>query len=439
MVRQVVASLCGLLICAQVVAGVTQFPYEAVVRTDQATVRCGQGKNYYATMQLRKGATVVVHRHDPGGWSMISPPEGSFSWISADHVRVDAPGTGTVELPEDDISGAPVWIGSDQGEEHSVRQRILRSGDTVQILDEGTFDDGRGSRKFYKISPPAREFRWVKGDFLLPADPTLRQAALNDPYSNPLETQATLVADAEEPDAPELKTPTPALNVAQREVRAAADSASPKAALREIDRHYTEMMELDPTQWDIDELVQSYQGLAATAPELAPQIQQRVTALEPRRKLHAEYKSLLQLSAETTARDQELAAQANMSEIETAMDVNLGSPGELDVPVQVASLGDPILSDTVSPTPATPTLATPQTSEAPKLNGAGIVRRLTNGQYGITSPTGKLLAILQAAPSIGLDRVVGQSMGFIGERRFDPQLGTDRLTVQQMVPVQLGR
>lgn len=438
MVRQVVTLLCGLLACTQVLAAVTQFPYEAVVRTDNAAVRCGQGKNYYVTSQLRKGTPVVVHRHDPGGWSMISPPDGSFSWISADHVRVDAPGTGTVELPEDDTSGAPVWIGSDKGDEHSVRQRVLRTGDTVQILGEGNFDDGRGGRKFYKIAPPAREFRWVKGDFLLPADPTLRQEALNDPYSNPLTAEA---ASAEpETEEPEIETRTPALKVAEREVRATADLASPKAALREIDRHYTEMMELDPTQWDIDELVRSYQGLATSAPELAPQIQQRVTALEPRRKLHAEYKSLLQLSAETTARDQELAAQANLSQIETAMDVNLGIPGELESPTQVASLGDPNLSDSIpSPLVPTPAVTNSHTSGPAKLNGAGIVRRLPNGQYGITAPTGRLLAILQADPSIGLDRVVGQSMGFIGDRQYDPKLKADRLVVRQMVPVQLGQ
>lgn len=435
MVRQVVALLCGLLVCTPVLAAVNQFPYEAVVRTDNAAVRCGQGKNYYVTSQLKKGTQVVVHRHDPGGWSMISPPEGSFSWISFDHVQVAAPGSGTVELPDGDTSGAPVWVGSEQGDEHSVRQRVLRTGDTVQILGEESFDDGRGSRKFYKIAPPAREFRWVKGDFLLPADPTLRQEALNDPYANPL-TADTSPAE-EETGSPEIETPAPALKVAEREVRE-TDSASPKAALREIDRHYIEMMELDPTQWDIDELVRSYQVLAATAPELAPQIQQRVTALEPRRKLHAEYQGLLQLSAETTARDQELAAQSNLSQIETAMDVNLGDPGDLAAPTQVASLGEPILTEAVPSSQFPPAPEVSLAPATPKLNGAGIVRQLPGGQYGITTPSGRLLAVLQADASVGLDRVVGQPMGFIGDRRYDARLKADRLVVKHMVPVQLG-
>lgn len=435
MVRQVVVLFCSLLAGTPMWAAVTQFPYEAVVRTDNAAVRCGQGKNYYVTSQLKKGTQVVVHRHDPGGWSMISPPKGSFSWISVDHVQVAAPGSGTVELPEGDTSGAPVWVGSDQGDEHSVRQRVLRTGDTVQILGEESFDDGRGARKFYKIAPPAREFRWVKGDFLLPADPTLRQEALNDPYANPL-TADTGPAE-EESDSPDLETAAPALKVAEREVRE-TDSASPKAALREIDRHYIEMMELEPTQWDIDELVRSYQGLAATAPELAPQIQQRVTALEPRRKLHAEYQGLLQLSAETTARDQELAAQSQLSQIETVMDVNLGNPGELESPTQVASLGEPFLADTVPPPQSIPLAANSLTPATPKLNGAGIVRQLPSGDYGITTPSGRLLAVLQADPSLGLDRVIGQPMGFIGERRYDSRLKADRLVVKQMIPVQLS-
>lgn len=434
MVRQVVALLCGLLLSSSLSAAVTQFPYEAVVRTDNAAVRCGQGKNYYVTAQLRKGTQVVVHRHDPGGWSMISPPEGSFSWIAADQVRVDAPGTGTVELSEGDTSGAPVWIGSDQGDHHSVRQRVLRTGDTVQILGEDSFDKGR----FYKIAPPAREFRWIKGDFLLPADPTLRQEALNDPYANPLAADSAPVEESsEEPDS---ESPVPSLpRVAAREVRGSSDEASPKAALREIDRHYSEMMELDPAQWDIDELVQSYQGLAASAPELAGQIQQRLAVLEPRRKLHAEYQSLLQLSAETTARDQELAAQASLPQIETAMDVSLGAPSELETPEQFASAGElppgSLSQPALNPVPAHSSAA----GGVSKLNGAGIVQRLSNGQFGITSPTGKLLAVLQADPQVGLERVVGQSMGFVGVRQYDARLGTDRLIVKQMIPVRLGQ
>ena len=51
----------------------------------------------------------------------------------------------------------------------------------------------------------------------------------------------------------------------------------------------------------------------------------------------------------------------------------------------------------------------------------------------------RLLAVLQMDQSVQLERVVGQSMGFIGERNFDPRLGTDLLIVKQMMPIQLQR
>lgn len=432
MIRQLFTWICGFVMTSQVIGGVTQFPYEAVVRVDQAAVRCGQGKNYYVTTQLDKGSKVTVYRHDPGGWSMISPPEGSFSWVAADQVRVETPGTGTVELEEADTSGAPIWIGSDQSNIHSIRQRVLRSGDSVQILGEETLDGIR----YYKINPPAREFRWIKGEFLMPDDPELRQIVMNDPYANPLLEIAPDTSNAEqESEAPQPVSPPSLPRVAQREIRTESATADSKAALREIDRHYTEMMRRDPAEWTLDELVKSYQGLAAASPELAPQIQQRIAAIEPKRKLVADYQGLLQLSAETTARDQELAAQANISVADATMDISLGMESEIPFNTQVASNMQPESRSPVESMANSPTSVLSST----RMNGAGVVQRMRDGQYAITTPNGRLLAILQADSSAHLERMVGQSIGVIGERRYDPNLRADRIVVQQLVPVQLQR
>ena len=186
MQRLAVALAFWFSIATSLQAEARKFPYEAIVPVDNVTVRCGQGKHYYTTSRLEKGTILTVYRHDPGGWYMVSPPEGSFSWIAAEHVQVAAPGQGTVTLPEGAVDGAPVWVGSELSGDHSVRQRVLQSGDAVQILAEDRFQDSTGTTKVYKIVPPAREFRWVKGDFVVPRDETLRREALSDPYSNPL-------------------------------------------------------------------------------------------------------------------------------------------------------------------------------------------------------------------------------------------------------------
>ena len=415
-----------------------KFPYEAVVRADNVTVRCGRGKSFYATSRMRKGDVLSVHSHDPGGWYMVSPPEGSFSWIAAEHVVSDAPGVGTVSLPEGGTDGAPVWVGSELSDDHSIKQRVLQPGDTVQILAEDVFQSTTGSTRVYKIAPPMREFRWVKGDFVVPQDESMQREALNDPFSNPFGPTNETESDTEEAAA---QTDVAILDITARApsntTTAAADSNDPRAALREIDHHYTEMIELDPTQWDIEELAKSYEGLVNSAPELATQINQRLAALEDRRKLHAEYRSFTQLSAETTKRDQELAAQGSFSQADLTMEYSLGNPTPLETPVQVVST-EPVTIDAQSAAPQAGVPSQPPMVR-PQLNGAGIVQRLPNGRFGIVAPEGRLLAVLQVDRTIQLDRLVGQSMGFVGERSFDPRIGTDLLVVKRMVPIQLER
>ena len=441
MQRLAVVLAFGFFLITSLQAETRKFPYEATVRADNVTVRCGQGKDFYATSRMEKGAVLTVHRHDPGGWYMVSPPEGSFSWIAAEHVQVDAPGMGTVSLPEGDVDGTPVWVGSELTTDHSKRQRVLHTGDTVQILAEDVFQDTTGSTRVYKIAPPAREFRWVKGDFVVPRNESLRQEALSDPYLNPLaqvNEQEPLDESVAAENAPE--APLLALEPTTREpsqTAAAPDAHDPRAALREIDRHYTEMIELDPSQWDIEELVRSYEGLAASSPLLANSIQQRIAALDTRRKLHAEYRSFAQLSSETTQRDQQLAAQSPTTPADLVMNVDLGSPTALPSLVQEASLGA-TMTETVPVFPKSRIPSQPA-SVTPQLNGAGIVQRLPNGRYGIMAPQGRLLAVLQVDRSVQLETVVGQSMGFVGERSFDRRLGTDLLVVKRMMPIQLSR
>ena len=84
------AALCLVLVgnfVAPVQAQDRKFPYEAVVDLDSEYVRSGPGPNFYPTDKLPRGAKVMVHRHDPGGWCMIAPPVGSFSWILAKNVK----------------------------------------------------------------------------------------------------------------------------------------------------------------------------------------------------------------------------------------------------------------------------------------------------------------------------------------------------------------
>lgn len=155
------------------------FPYEAIVNSEKLEVRSGPGQAYYATSFLQQGEKVVVHRHDPGGWYQISPPNGSYSWVRADQVELRG-NTGIV-LKNDTI----VRVGSDVEDKFDVEQRRLLEGDEVQVIGEKNVTSKGRTARLLKIVPPSLEYRWVKGDYLAPANRSNQIVKDQDPYAFP--------------------------------------------------------------------------------------------------------------------------------------------------------------------------------------------------------------------------------------------------------------
>ena len=58
---------CALVATSGLFAASKVPPYDAVVESDEAFVRCGPGKDYYPTEKLKRGDHVTVRRHDPDG------------------------------------------------------------------------------------------------------------------------------------------------------------------------------------------------------------------------------------------------------------------------------------------------------------------------------------------------------------------------------------
>ncbi|MBX3444828.1 MAG: SH3 domain-containing protein [Planctomyces sp.] len=308
-------------------AAVTQFPYEGVVMGDDVYVRSGPGKNYYATGRLNRGERVVVHRHDPGGWFMIAPPPGSISWIAAAAVQRNGQ-QGIVAVPADE-SGQPgqavVRIGSTLSDDHQYTGRQLSNGDEVQILGEKALQTDAGRVKMLQIVPPPREYRWVKGNFIVPVDESLREQLDNDPYAVPsshrtpeklaaipgLEEPGDIAVASAPVGLPSLPAPSIAPGASPPNVALAApleagfpqDPRAPKLRLMEIDRVYADRIEQDITQWGLGEVQAAYVALGQEAPELRTQIDGRLAALEGRLKLYNEYMKFVQLTSSTSQRD----------------------------------------------------------------------------------------------------------------------------------------
>jgi hypothetical protein len=300
---------------APIRAAEMQFPYEAVVAGDDVTARSGPGKNYYATSKLDRGMQVVVHRHDPGGWFMITPPPGSISWIESSLVERQG-NRGIVNAPADE-QGRPgqavVRIGSTLSDDHGYTGRRLSSGDEVEVIGEQTLAMPQGPVRMLQIVPPLREYRWVKGDFIVPADASLRQHADSDPYAVPSRHRGSEAAVAlANNELPALPAPTP-----KAEKKAAAVDAAPspevlathgqRMQLLEIDNRFADMMSLDISQWNPGEIRAAYEALKPQVDStLAAKIDVRLGALAEREKLYNNYARFSQLTAATERRDAEL-------------------------------------------------------------------------------------------------------------------------------------
>jgi hypothetical protein len=92
-------------------------------------------------------------------WFQITPPPGSFSWISKTYVEIDKANPKKGVVTGDAVR---VWAGSDFVEpmRSSSLQTKLNKGDAVEII--GT-PEGEGD--YYKIIRP-KTLRWISGDSL---------------------------------------------------------------------------------------------------------------------------------------------------------------------------------------------------------------------------------------------------------------------------------
>src|SRR5882757_8918321 len=144
----------ALLTCAQVNrAAAESSPYQARVIVGGAPVHSGPGENFYPTDTLTQGDKVEVYREKPGGWLAIRPPEGSYSWVAErDLIVKDG---GLAEVVKDDVASR---IGSRLSDRHNAAQVRLKKGEGVEILGEENIN----GEKWYKIAPPAGEFRWIQ-------------------------------------------------------------------------------------------------------------------------------------------------------------------------------------------------------------------------------------------------------------------------------------
>jgi uncharacterized protein YgiM (DUF1202 family) len=409
-----------------------RFPYEAVIEAEETYVRSGAGSKYYPTGRLRRGDKVVVHRHDPGGWFMIAPPPGSFSWVPAKYVERSAPDRGTVKT-----NNVAARVGSFESDIRDVFQRPLARGDDVRIVGEKMLapEAGAGPAElWYRIEPPRGEWRWVAGQAVAPPLRAEDQVSTGDPFDASPDTKRPPASSLPLPriGAESSKIADQATDTSQRDylddsaerrnreplgsrplVRKANKPALANQAARRQDAILDELDRLDARfrsilirpvlEWDFGQLDHDYQNLReeTDSANIQQMIDARLARIADSRKTRTAEEDLARLQEETTRRDAELA------EIQHRQEANLASLSR------------------------------------PRFDGAGIVQRAALNrrgapQYVLVAPTGRVLAYLVPAPGVNLESWVGRAAGVIGSRLPHPELKSDLITVNRLTPVRLA-
>ena len=360
-----------------------------------------------------------------------------------------------------------VWIGSQFSDEHRYYGRQLANGDEVRILGQKSVPSDAGPATYFKIAPPRHEYRWVKGDFIVPlseadkiiATPPLAGAVTTptisaapeqaDPFTNSFSAQQTMKA----PGFPPEQTST----LLERELTRGIDSGAvrstqppnsvtmaERAQLYDLDAQLKTMIAQTPNHWDLESMERAYRELhAASGPSVGAQIDSRLAAIENRKRIKAEFDAFLSVTSRTEQRDAELLSmqQSIAGKPINPVQVDLGrtptsSPQFPGQPVPAYPHG------ANSPTRQQQAPQRPTQTSSPQMDGAGVVQRLPRPQPGLPehallTPEGRVLAYLQPGQGVQLDQYLGQSMGVIGTRSFDPRLRNDLIVVERLTPVQL--
>lgn len=429
------------------VALAQQFPYTAYLNAPDVYLRSGPGENYYPVAKLDQGQQVEVYRHDPGGWYAIRPPAGSFSWVSAEFVEPRQGNLGVV-IGEHVVAR----VGSSFSDTRDVIQVRLDRGEEVEILEAHEFNSGPAAQSWYKISPPAGEFRWLSGRYLdreladaAPREPSpdhnlllarqnrrpaheeldsasdyprrkrggervaddeedaengIRQALHEEP--SPRTTESRKKSRQPEPDEEDVEQDESA-DPDDRPLRLKPERRRPKANLKEeaadLDLALSAMVVEEPAEWDFKVLKRDAENALARAE----------TALDRGRIRRV----LRKIDNFADIQQRHLAVM---------------SPRGGGASSTLSSLDKTRTSGGLSPL---------------RYDGVGRLTQLTTldprlPQFALVDARGQVAAYVSPAPGVNLRRYLNQEVGINGTLGYLPERQAQHLTAKRIVPVDRG-
>lgn len=386
-----------------------QFPYTAFAAAKVTAVRSGPGDRFYPVLELKHGDAVEVWRHDAGGWCAIRPPEGSFSWIAADFVTRQTDRLGVIAG-----SQVNVRVGTQFSDVRDAVQIQLNDGEQVELLEAKQLTTGDRTTWWYKIAPPAGEFRFIHQSQLVthPSELAAAAAAMSPtaPKAEPGTIQrASYTAPVEGADDGSADT-------AAAELRRMRPEESIDAHLAQMEVVLSRQVAAEPTTWSFQELQQQGERLlerAETAVERS-QVRLFLGKLERFEDIRQRYGRFAETRTQTDVVDDQLRRTSGEAPMTTPTVAAARRP-ESATPAQTGPA-------TAAFTASTPARTAPP-ADVSRYDGVGRLTQLVlsaDGKptYALSDDRGELVAYVTAAPGVNLRQYVGLDVGINGIKGF---------------------
>jgi len=445
-------------------------PYEARVTAARAQIRSGPGENFYPTDALPQGEIVEVYREDSRGWLAIRPPQDSFSWVFGQHVELQH--DGFAEIVKD---GAASRIGSRMSDHRNAAQVRLRKGEVVEVIGE----DVIGGETWYKVAPPAGEFRWIlatnveqlgplaETDSSTEAEPQTETATADDDATS--STDANVVQavanEASAPTAPmvEVKsqgdnwraspagaTQPPSYDVAAPPLAEVSEtSPTPAKVASPVSLTNEPRSAIIPKPVPISSQATSQpgglpDGLARELTEIELRLSRMVAAPTDQwntERLERDIDQLLASAKSPAERDAVKVTAAkidrfkSLGERHQQIAANAPLNGQPPITPLPSAAG---IAATGGPIEASAALTSP--SGAGKYDAVGILRPVVSKragapQFALVDERGQVISFVTPTPDVNLQAYVGHRVGVVGNRGYIPEFHRAHVTAGRVTPL----
>ncbi len=345
-------------------AAETEFPYTATVLVDQAPLRCNASANHQPTDKVPREAIVEVYQHAEDGWCAIRPPEGSFSWVPAQYLKM----SDQEDVALVTVEGLRAWVGTKLSDEQLACQVRLKKGEQVVVLATRKIlsQQGNVSETWYQISPPAGEFRWIKQKYIQPIAKTELKP----------EPEAEATATSEQAESKDFAAAHSALNL--EVTRAMSRNASSERR----------------------------EELLAKCREL------HKSALSPRQRGQAQLLVVTMEEFLDLKRRRLQIASAGTPPVAPTSETTAPTPASA-TPASAVATAEPVVQKAVG--------------EESIYDGRGFLKELETNRPGkqasgglppfaLTDESGKIIQLVSPTPGLNLRRYVGKEVGLFGKR-----------------------